>query len=41
MMWTAMYVELNEQHLREIGKPQRITTNDAAFAYEAFANRPF
>lgn len=41
MMWTAMYIELNEQHMREIGKPWRSTTNDAAFAYEAFANRPF
>lgn len=40
-MWTAMYIELNEQHMREIGKPWRSTTNDAAFAYEAFANRPF
>lgn len=41
MMWTAMYVELNEQHMRDLGKPWRCTTNDAAFAYEAFANRPF
>lgn len=41
MMWTAMYIELNEQHMREIGKPWRCTTNDAAFAYEAFANSPF
>ena len=41
MMWTAMYIELNEQHMGDIGKPWRCTTNDAAFAYEAFANRPF
>lgn len=41
MMWTAMYVELNEQHMRDLGKPWRCTTNDAAFAYETFANRPF
>lgn len=41
MMWTAMYIELNEQHMRDLGKPWRCTTNDAAFAYEAFANRPF
>lgn len=41
MMWTAMYIELNEQHMRDLGKPWRCTTNDAAFAYEAFANSPF
>lgn len=41
MMWTAMYVELNEQHMRDIGKPWRSTTNDAAFAYETFANNPY
>lgn len=41
MMWTAMYIELNEQHMRDIGKPWRSTTNDAAFAYETFANSPF
>lgn len=41
MMWTAMYIELNEQHMRDLGKPWRCTTNDAAFAYETFANSPF
>ena len=41
MMWTAMYIELNEQHMREIGKPWRSTTNDAAFAYETFASNPY
>ena len=27
--------------MRDIGKPWRSTTNDAAFAYETFANNPY